>query len=97
MAYRLTRRARQEITEVYVSGVGKFGEAQADAYQSGLERTFDFLADYPRAARERREITPPVRAYPYKAHLIVYIVKDDNIVILGVKNAREDWMHQFGD
>ena len=59
----------------------------------GLEATFEFLADYPRAARLRQEISPPVRALPYKAHLIVYdIENDDVIVILRIRHSREDWM-----
>jgi len=53
---------------------------------------FEFLADYPRAARVREEIGSAVRAYPYKSHLIIYEVgTGDGVVILRVRHSREDW------
>lgn len=91
-AYRLTRAAADDIAAIYVEGLGLFGLMQADAYHDALFDTFEFLADYPRATRLRQEMYPPVRAYPYKAHLIIYeLDHDDTIVILRVRHAREDW------
>ena len=50
------------------------------------------MSEYPRAARLRHEIDPPVRAHPYKAHLIVYEIEaEDGIVVLRVRHSREDW------
>lgn len=94
--YRLSEAAVDDLIDVFLNGVTEFGVAQADIYHAGLERTFDFLADYPRAARLRLEITPPVRAFPYKAHLIVYDIVEDGIVILRVRHAREDWQRSDG-
>lgn len=70
--YRLDRAAADDLVAIYVAGVDWFGLTQADRYHDGLTATFAFLAEYPRAARERKEISPPVRAFRYKAHLIVY-------------------------
>lgn len=70
-----------------------FGQHQADRYHEGLEEAFELLATYPRAARSREEIDPPVRAYRYKAHLIVYVLdEDDRVTILRVRHGHEDWM-----
>ncbi len=69
-----------------------FGVKQAEAYHVDLEATFRFLSDYPRAARLRTEISPPVRVHPFKAHLVVYEVSDDGILILRVRHGREDWV-----
>ena len=75
-----------------------FGPAQADGYHDGLEATFNFLVEYPRAAREREEIRSPVRIYPYKAHLIVYeLGPNDNVLILRVRHAREDWLSEMDE
>ena len=90
--YRLSHAAADDLVDIFLTGIAEFGPAQADIYHAGLERAFAFLAEYPRAARLRLEITPPVRAYPYKAHLIIYeLASDDSVLILRVRHGREDW------
>jgi toxin ParE1/3/4 len=43
-------------------------------------------------ARERLEITPPVRIHPFRSHLIVYIVDDNNdVFIVRIRHEHEDW------
>lgn len=70
-----------------------FGLAQAERYHQGLDAVFRFLSENPHAARLRTEIEPPVRAHPFKAHLVVYEVGDNrDIVILRVRHGREDWV-----
>ncbi len=92
MAYKLTRKAEDDIIEVYLEGYALFGEAQAEAYHGALEQVFEFLSDNPRAARERTEITPPVRCHPHGSHIIIYLIQDNSdVLILRVRHAREDW------
>ncbi len=70
-----------------------FGLAQAEASDDGLEASFRFLAENPRAARLRSEIRPPVSAHPFKVHLVVYEGDEqDDILILRVRHGREDWV-----
>ena len=91
-AYRLTEAASADIEAIFVEGLLLFGLAQADKYHDGLTVTFEFLADYPRAARLREEIDPPVRAYNYKSHLIVYdLGENETIIVLRVRHGHEDW------
>lgn len=91
MAYRLSRKAEDDLTQLLVGGEREFGAAQAELYFRGLERTFLLLSDHPRAARERAEITPPVRIHPYRSHVVIYRTDGDDIVILRVRHGREDW------
>lgn len=91
-AYRFTRAATDDLVAIYLEGLDRFGVAQADRYHDGLQRTFAFLAETPRAARLREEIDPPVRAHPFKAHIIVYDEADDGVLILRVRHGREDWI-----
>ena len=94
-AYRLTQAASDDLVDIYLHGLAEFGQAQADTYHDGLTATFDFLTEYPRAARVRDEITPPVRAHPHRSHLIVYeLDAEGSVVILRVRHGREDWMAQ---
>lgn len=97
-SYQLTRAASDDLVAIYLYGLERFGPAQADGYHDGLEATFNFLGEYPRAAREREEIRSPVRIYPYKAHLIVYeLGPNDNVLILRVRHAREDWLSEMDE
>jgi toxin ParE1/3/4 len=91
MGYKLSRKAEDDLLAIYRIGAAEFGTDQAQHYFAGLEDALDFLATYPRAARERLEIDPPIRAHPHKSHLIIYIIQGDDILILRVRHAREDW------
>jgi toxin ParE1/3/4 len=91
VGFRLSGKAEEDLVRLYVDGVRLFGVGQAEAYFEGLAGTFDFLAEYPKAARERMEITPPVRIHPYRSHLIVYRLDGPDILILRVRHGREDW------
>jgi toxin ParE1/3/4 len=90
--YRLSRAASDDISHIFLDGMARFGLMQADRYHEGMAAAFDFLADYPQAARLREEIRPPVRVHPYRSHLIIYdIMHDGRILILRVRHGREDW------
>jgi toxin ParE1/3/4 len=91
--YQLTQAASDDIQRIFIEGLALFGLAQADKYHDGLTAAFQFLADFPRAARLREEIQPPVRAYRYKSHMILYdLGADDTVVILRVRHGHEDWI-----
>ena len=92
MSYKLTRKAEDDIIDIYLQGHTLFGENQAEHYHRGMEEAFRFLSDEPRAARERTEINPPVRVHPYGSHIIIYMIGPaDDILILRVRHSREDW------
>jgi toxin ParE1/3/4 len=92
--FRLSRKAEDDIIEVYLAGARDFGVEQAERYHAGLREMFAFLAEHPRAARERTEIVPPVRIHPYKAHVIVYVIEEEDVLFLRVRHGREDWSGQ---
>jgi toxin ParE1/3/4 len=92
MGHKLTRTAEDDLISIYVEGAALFGRAQAASYHDALGAIFTFLGEHPAAARERTEITPPVRCHPHAAHIIVYLVDEDgDALILRIRHAREDW------
>lgn len=95
MAYRLTRKAAEDIIAIYQDGIRLFGAVQAEKYHSAMEKAFQLLSENPELAREREEITPPVRVHPHGTHLIVYIVeRNGDILIVRVRHGREDWQEE---
>jgi len=92
MGFKLSRAAEHDLIAIYVESATRFGLAQADAYHDGLDGVFRFLGDHPQAARERPEISPPVRCHPHASHMIVYTIDGDGeAFILRVRHVHEDW------
>ncbi|RLL49694.1 type II toxin-antitoxin system RelE/ParE family toxin [Mariprofundus sp. EBB-1] len=92
MTYTFSRKAEDDLVGIYIEGVSLFGEKQADEYHYEIEKMVDLLSKSPRIARERLEISPPIRIHPFRSHLIVYIVDDnDDIFIVRIRHRHEDW------
>ncbi len=88
--FKLSRKAAQDLKEIYQYGYREYGEKRADNYVDGLEKTFAVLADNPLLCRERFEFVPPVRIHPHNRHLIVYVCKPDGILIVRLLHQRMD-------
>ncbi|MCG5481577.1 MAG: type II toxin-antitoxin system RelE/ParE family toxin [Ensifer alkalisoli] len=85
--------AEEDIIDIAEEGVRLFGPAQARRYHDELFAIFNLIAANPRMARERFEISPPVRIHPFKAHLVVYRIEEDgDILIIRVRHGHENWL-----
>jgi toxin ParE1/3/4 len=89
--FRTTPDADADLIAIYEYGALEFGPAQAEWYLERLHDIFVFLAANPYAARERREVEPPVRVWSFQAHLIIYQLVDEDVLILRVLGMRQDW------
>lgn len=92
MQLKYSEEAERDIDKMYGYGAEIFGMAQADAYMVGLNRLFDTLRDNPLIGRERDEVRPPIRLFPYEAHHVFYDVLDDRVVIRRLLHRSVDWM-----
>lgn len=88
--YTLSRKAEQDLKEIYFYGYHEYGEQQADHYVHQLEKAFTLLAENPLICRERNEFTPTVRMHAIMKHLIIYIYQKDNILIVRLLHERMD-------
>ena len=68
--YRLTPAARSDLEAIWRYTAERWSVAQAEAYLTGLKATLAGLIVNPRIARERTELTPPVRIHPYGSHMV---------------------------
>jgi len=92
MEFKLSVLAEDDIIAIAEQGITMFGPVQAKRYHAELFNTLDLIAKNPRMARAREEISPPVRAHPFKAHLIIYQIEADGTVfVIRVRHAFEDW------
>nr|WP_296820793.1 type II toxin-antitoxin system RelE/ParE family toxin [Brevundimonas sp.] len=68
-----------------------FGLQAADRYSAGLKAAMARLADFPRLAQERSDLSRPVRVLPYGSHIVVYATENDSVHVLRIRHASEDW------
>lgn len=90
MIIRKTKAAEQDLVDIYLYSYANFGEGGAEKYFSGLERAFGVIADTPRIGYKRPELSPPVRCYLHKHHLVVYTIEADAILIVRVLGKAMD-------
>ena len=92
MNYQLTREAEEDLVSIAERGIELFGERQAQLYHNALFDLFEMISANPKMARERSELSPPVRVHPFKTHVVIYQIKGDGISIIRIRQGREDWL-----
>lgn len=83
-------KARADLEEIWLYTVDQWGLMQAEKYLEELEQSFRLLTENPWICLERDEFTPPARIYHYGRHLIVYLEKEDYILIVRVLHDNMD-------
>lgn len=94
MSFRLSLAAEDDIIGIAEEGVRLFGPAQARQYHDDLFAILELIAANPRMARERHELSPPMRIHPFKAHLVIYRIEEDGVLIVRVRHGHEDWVSE---
>jgi len=92
-AYTLSAIAEEDLIQIYVDGATSFGLEQAQHYYRKLFKTFQFLAENPLAAPIRPELAHDIRVHPVALHLVIYTARPQDILILRIRHAREDWLN----
>lgn len=90
-ALSLQPKAVADLADIWAFTSAQWSEAQAETYLTGLQALFDLLCTQPDIARLRHEIAPPVRVFPYRAHLVIYQDMPDTLRILRVVHSRAQW------
>ena len=85
---RLTRRAEEDLLEIFLFSFERFGTGQAERYRMGLERCLQRLADNPRLGRSVPAIAPGVRRHEHETHIVLDEEAADGVLILALVHAR---------
>ncbi len=91
-SYRLAPSAIDDLEDIWRYTAESWSVAQADRYTDDLARVFETIAALPTLARERPEFDPPVRIHTHESHLIIYLLVDDQVVIVRLLGGRQDWV-----
>lgn len=55
----------------------------------------DVLLGIPEIARERAEITPPVRIHRHRSHIMVSRIEQPNLAVIRSRHGHEDWIEDI--
>ena len=80
----VTPRASRDLADIAVWTLLRWGASQMEAYLSGLEDRFRWLADHPQSGRPRDDVAYGYRSFPEGRHLVFYTIVSDGIAIIGV-------------
>lgn len=89
-AYRLTRRAAADLDGIFEYTAERFGIAQARGYFDGLDACCASLAANPLLGGTAESLSPGLRRYVFRSHVVFYRAGSEGVVIVRVLHARMD-------
>lgn len=91
--FTLSALAEEDLIQIYVNGAASFGLDQARRYHLKLFQIFQFLAENPLAGPVRPELETKIRVHPVGSHIVLYTVREQDVLILRIRHAHEDWLN----
>jgi toxin ParE1/3/4 len=95
--FSVSKAANTDIRSIARYTQDTWGKDQRRRYLDGLNDKFEMLAKMPEMAAERRDFRPPVRIHHYEKHLIIYVIADNEILIVRVLHQSQDVPAQLLD
>lgn len=88
--YRLSGKADEDLTGIYIFSYRNFGEIRADAYLLALEERFSTLAQRPYLGRRIDMFREGYFRYEHESHSIFYKQTEDGILVMRVLHQSMD-------
>ena len=89
--WRTTSEAEYDLQFIAEQGVVQFGPRVSRAYIGRLIEMFGTIAEHPPVGSERLAQSGSVRLMPYGSHNILYIVENEDVIILRVLHGLQNW------
>lgn len=89
MAYHLSLAAKQHLLTIRAFSVEHWGIEQADNYLFGIRKQLQLLAKTPQMGIRCNNMAAESFYFPYKSHVIYYIISDERLVIAAILHQRQ--------
>jgi toxin ParE1/3/4 len=96
-SFRLSQRARRDITHILAFTTRRWDEIQADRYEASLYEAFATIRRFPQSGRVQPALFPGCRTLPVEEHIVYYRESPDLIEIVRILHQRQDPTGQFDD
>lgn len=90
-SFRLSVKAKEDLTEIYTYGILQFGYSQAEKYAAGLEESLLNLAQAPFLGKESTFLFRGLRQFIYKSHLIFCLIEEEDILVVRILHHSRDY------
>lgn len=91
MAWILTPDAMDDLDQLAAEGAMQFGAAQSSRYVGELVSRFETLAIHPYMAAPHEVDGLQLRLLPSGRHHILYVIENEDVVILRILHALQNW------
>ena len=90
-----TTQAEQDLEDIWVY-IAMDNPGAADRLLDALQAQCRLLAAQPHMGRERRELAPGLRSFPFRRYVIFYLPLPDGIDVVRVLHSAVDIEARFG-
>lgn len=90
--FRITPRALADLHDIGRYTAENWGKTQRDTYLAEIDARFAWLAQNPRAGKQRDDVAAGYYSFPQGSHVIFYLIGEDAI---GIPHKQMDILNYF--
>ena len=93
--YLLSDDAAEDLQHIYINGLDRFGEAQADQYLDEFYHLFDLFSDNPEMGVDIDVQGNKLQLHSHKSHIVIFEPIYDGVKILRIFHGGADYFRQL--
>lgn len=97
MKVKVSQEAKNDLVDIAEYTQKKWGVRQRQKYIGLIQGQFKHIAQNPLACRKRTEYNPQIRISHVGQHLVVYLIIDEDILVIRVLHGSADFEALFED
>jgi toxin ParE1/3/4 len=90
MRIRYSTEAHNDLVDIIAYGNENFGPVQLGKYVAQIRNAIELIGLNPNMARLRAELERPVRIHTVGAHVVVFSIEDEMVVIVRILSAGQN-------
>ena len=88
--FSLTHRALKDLYQIENYSQQQWGTRRAASYMEALYDGFDHIATFPKTSQTRQERAQPFDMQRIEQHMVIYTIKEKQVIILTVLHASQN-------